>query len=396
MPALLPERLELHPRVAVHSRQHRRLFWAAMLLITTVVVIALVLTTRPIASHELDWAAIGQAMWKKIDADPLRASFHALTLLVVVGHLLYVFFVQMRERLVLTRAGIEFHSPLPTRVPLLRKSWSLSWSQVQSLALRSLLPGGGPQVTVLELVARGRKHRLYPFHWVDPADPGLVSPWKLALHARRPGPATLVTQIDDSPLVRYVHAALPHLGAPRAVDLVRTAFAIEKNPRALAVTVAFFVLLAYALIDGAFLGRETYAQHPPFEAFAILGAVVMAFGALWMVRGSVPLGEAMVIALLAGGGAGTAAYPGMLRLNALTDTAGLQPYQYQLASDLELHPLVAGPPALRFPEYYEYWSQFKTGSVHVFELRHGGLGFYQLNLAPLEQELRDFYRKQMR
>ena len=340
--------------------------------------------------------ARAQVAWKKIDADPLGTGLHALALLVVVGHFLYLFFVQMREQLVLTHTGIEFHSPLPTWVPLLRKRWSLHWSQVQAVSLRCLLPGGGPQVTVLELSARGRKHRLYPFHWVDPADPGLVSPWKLALQARRPSPALAAAQIEDSPLVRYVRAALPHLAAPRALDLVRSAFAIENNPRALAVTVAFFVLLAYALIDGGFLGHETYAQTPPVDAFVVLGVAAMALAALWMARGRVPLAETVVIALLAGAAAGAAAYPGTLRLNALTDTAGLRSYPYRLASNLELQPLVAGPPALRFAQHYEYWSQFKPGSVHEFELRRGGLGFYQLNLAPLERELRMFYQRRSR
>ena len=394
MPADFPERLELHPRVAVQSHQHRRLLSAALLLITTAVLIALALAMRPLAGRDLDWDAIAQVARKKIDADPLGACFHALTLLVVVGHFLYLFFVQMREQLVLTRAGIEFYSPLPTWVPLLPKRWSLSWSQVQAVSVRSLLPGGGPQGMALELVTRGRKHRLYPFHWVEPANLAPVSPWKLTLHAQRLSSVAVAAQIDDSPLVRYVRVALPHLKVPRATDLSRAAFAIEKNPRALAVTVVFFVLLAYALIDGAFVGRETYAQKPPFDAFVILGVAALALGALWMVRGGVPLAETVVIALLAGAAAGAAAYPGTLRLNALTDTEGLQSYQYQLAPDLELRPLVAGPPALHFPEYYDYWSQFKAGSVHAFELRYGGLGFYQINMAPIEEDMRNFYRKQ--
>ncbi|MCK7509538.1 MAG: hypothetical protein MZV70_39540 [Desulfobacterales bacterium] len=54
----------------------------------------------------------------------------------------------------------------------------------------------------------------------------------------------------------------------------------------------------------------------------------------------------------------------------------------------------AGPPALEFPGHHEYWAQFKPGSVHQFELRRGGLGFYQLNMRPLEKALREYYERQ--
>ncbi len=41
----------------------------------------------------------------------------------------------------------------------------------------------------------------------------------------------------------------------------------------------------------------------------------------------------------------------------------------------------------------EYWAQFESGSIHHFELRKGGLGFYQLNMAPVYAAMKEFYRE---
>ena len=40
-------------------------------------------------------------------------------------------------------------------------------------------------------------------------------------------------------------------------------------------------------------------------------------------------------------------------------------------------------PVLRFPRDADYWRQFKLGTTHQFELRKGGLGFYQVNMQPV-------------
>ena len=303
----------------------------------------------------------------------------------------------MRERLTLTRNGIEFRSPLPLWVPWLPKSWSLSWSQVRSVSLRGGLAGApAVQMTMLEIEGNGRKYRLLPYHWIDPANYQRRPFWLSQGLRRTRNKEALKALLDDNLLLRYVAAAIPHLKIEKPSALLQEAFAIEKNPAALRVTIAFFVLLAYALLDGVFLLGETYAGSPPVEAFVAVATVAMIAGAAWMLRSRVPVGESVVIAFLAAGAAGAAAYPGLLRLNALTDMDGLKPYEYRLAAGGALQPSSAGPPELSFPHYYDYWAQFETGSIHTFELRHGGLGFYQLNIAPVEKDMRVFYRKQAR
>ncbi len=41
-----------------------------------------------------------------------------------------------------------------------------------------------------------------------------------------------------------------------------------------------------------------------------------------------------------------------------------------------------------------YWRQFEPGDSKTFELRMGGLGFYQVNMRPIYAEQKEFYRSQ--
>jgi hypothetical protein len=51
-------------------------------------------------------------------------------------------------------------------------------------------------------------------------------------------------------------------------------------------------------------------------------------------------------------------------------------------------PTVAGAPLLDFSEHAGLWP-FSQGDVHAFDLAHGALGFYQLNVQRVRRELRD-------
>ena len=87
-----------------------------------------------------------------------------------------------------------------------------------------------------------------------------------------------------------------------------------------------------------------------------------------------------------------ALYPGLLRVNQLTDRGGLVSHRYALQADLSLKPVEDGLPVLRFPRYADYWAHFARGSLHEFALRRGGLGFYQVDMAPVNEDMRAWYR----
>lgn len=387
------DRLELRQRLFLRSRGQRLALWG-LILAPLVLVAAVLFLLYLKTGARLDPAAVLEALRAKIAADPFDAALNALMFAFAVLYLVYLALAQRHERLILTPIGIEYRSPLPEALRFLRPSWSLQWSQIRAAALLATAMARGAQGAVLKLDGRSRTVRLFPLQWVDPQTFRPGSLWaelrKLqAMHT----PFAIEQALDDSPMLRYIAAAAPQLRIERNLKTGADGFALEKNRAALAVVVGFFVLLLYALADTFFLNPETYAVTPPLTPFLVAGGLAALAAGLWMQRGGVPAAESIAVAVLFGATVGAAAYPGALRLNALTDSDGLRTYEYQLTAQRHLEPLRAGPPALVFAGHYEYWAQFAPGSVHQFELRRGGLGFYQLNMRPLEKMLREYYEQ---
>jgi hypothetical protein len=199
-------------------------------------------------------------------------------------------------------------------------------------------------------------------------------------------------EIEESPLLRYIKSALPDIELENSANFTEPYFHLENNPSSLTIVVLFFALVLYTFVDGVIIGEETYATAAPLNWFISIGVLSAAISAWWMLSSGVPKPEGIIVALLLGGAAGAASYPGALRLNALTDTEGLQTYEYTLQPDLTLSAINHSPPNLAFPGHSDYWQQYETGSIHKFELRHGGLGLYQINMEPLRDEWRKFYK----
>jgi hypothetical protein len=154
--------------------------------------------------------------------------------------------------------------------------------------------------------------------------------------------------------------------------------------------VVLFALIAYALVDFMVL-EETYAGRAFSEFYVIAGVLTALTCAAWLRRGMVPLTESIMIGILLGGACGAALYPGLLRLNQVTDTAGLQTVEYQSTSAGTFAPLREGGHVLEFDDNADYWAQFPAGATYRFQLRRGGLGFYQLNLAKIHKDMRRYF-----
>lgn len=204
--------------------------------------------------------------------------------------------------------------------------------------------------------------------------------------------AERVAVVTASLIVRYVKVRRPDIDLGEDAFSRDRPFALEKSGQALIAISMFFVLIAYAGVD-FILSGETYAAAPPVVSFLMGGALVAAIGFPWLRRAAVPAAESLVIAVLLGVGFGAALYPGLLRINQLTDPAGLQVVRYVLQRDFSLVPEKEGLPVLRFTGFPEYWLQFSPGSVHEFQMRRGGLEFYQIDMAPVHEKTREFYRK---
>ena len=197
--------------------------------------------------------------------------------------------------------------------------------------------------------------------------------------------------ILDSPAVRFVGARLPRFETETSWDKVALPFALETNRRALAALALCAAFMIYGITD-VVVNEEAYASQPPFGLFALFGLLAAVITGLWLRGAAVPFAERIGLAVVLGVTFGATLYPGLLRINQLTDTAGLQTYVYQLQGDGSLAPVRKGPPVLAFPRYADYWSSFSAGSLHEFRLRKGGLGFYQVDMAPINDAMHRYYR----
>ena len=170
-------------------------------------------------------------------------------------------------------------------------------------------------------------------------------------------------------------------------------FDLQSHPRTKVAVAVFLALLVYAAVDTFFLD-ETYVENFQWTTWTVAGLITVYLAQRWISDPKIPKMVSIGLAVMMGLGVAVALYPGLLRLNQLTDNEGLQPHEYILREYAELDPVEDGLPTVRFNYYSDYWCQFPLGSSHRLYLRRGGLGFYQLDQAPLADAMRSYYEKQ--
>lgn len=391
MAANVPETIELRNRMYVLPQRQRRWLRASLWILIALPILAIAAFAF-LAPPVFDWGGVADRIGRAVARDPWHASLFVLAAVASVLQLAYLQLAIRRERLVLTESGIRYESPLPQALQFLQPDWALRWSELSRARLVKSTVLSGPQAAVLVLETVYGARKLKPFQWVDPATYVAQSPWQLMRQASAMRGAQLEQVIADSPLIRFVATRFARLEIPPGWASSAAAYRLEKSPRAVAVAGTFAGLVLYALAD-AYLNTETYAGAPPYFVFAAGGVLAGGLAWVWLRAGDVPPTERSIVALLFGCALGAALHPGLLRLNQATDRAGLQTYRYVLRADLTLAPERAGPPALSFPRDAEYWKQFPQGSAHDFRLRRGGLRFYQIDMAPVNEALRRYYHE---
>jgi hypothetical protein len=167
----------------------------------------------------------------------------------------------------------------------------------------------------------------------------------------------------------------------------------DVTPLTAVIAVAFMVLVFSFITETYFTASEFYAGSAPYVLIglsALLGFLVVH---LTLKHLEPKRTNSALYALLFGLGVGLAAYPLLVRVNAWTDTAGLHGYEYQLGSDFQWRAREPGPPDLdMYLSGSAWWRQFRPGDVYTFELRKGGLGFWQVNMTPVYEAQRKFGR----
>lgn len=390
----MKQQLELSNRAFIQDRASRRLLLGSMLLMF--VILPLIILAIVIRPQDTDFlaragAALGQHIAAAFRDEPLESSFTALVFLGVPVMLLYMELASRHERLVLTQAGIRYVSPLPEPLQFLYPGWFIRWGEVVHARLERPRFGIDPALSTLTLATHAGERRLRPYVWVDAAT------WKPVIKRRfglpvAPAVGERLDSIINSALVNYVRAHVSGMednieaGAAGA-----GAFRLENNPWSGGMTIALLVLLGYALVDTFIVKTEVFAGPPPVAIYALTGLLVFALAAFQLFRVSLPRYVCILLPALLGLAVVAASHPLLLRINQLTDASGLASYTYVRGLDGQYLPLEPGTPLLSMDYPPEYWAQFQEGSTHEFELRRGGLGFWQLSEVSLRESYLDYF-----
>ncbi len=383
--------LVLKPRQALSSPQQR---WIAALLMVAVfsalVWITYMLLGNPFG--DWDWDSFAKAFWAFVEQVPVEKQIETVLLTLALGaHLWYLRRASKFERLHLDQVGMRYESPLPKSLRALHPDWSLQWSQVREIRIVVPKVGLHRYLIMLEIDAGPVKRKLRALHWSG--DAGAESlPWRerffLGFRPARER-ESILRQVEQSTVVRYAREAGVKVTTGEAQG-IGYSFALENNRHALAAVMLVLLLIGYCVVDFA-LNEEIYAVDPPLMLFVLAGAIAALASMVWLASADVPRTETLGLSLLLGGAIGFALYPGVLRLNEATDAEGLRTYEYRLTAYVVFSPADPNLPVLRFEGYADYWRQFKLGTTHSFELRKGGLGFYQVNMQPVRVKMREYF-----
>jgi hypothetical protein len=333
------DKLVLHPFSSYHSKRWEKIL-SFFILLLLVILVAVLVETHP---EVLKWTTEDWMQWLFSLQDKPMILLQISSFLLSFLSLVYFYLAHHRERIFLTSSGIRYQSPLPSFLQWLKPDWSMKWSQIKAAYFKParLKMVQGPLSMSLVLESAFFSKKIVPCAWIDPNDSEETRP---ALQQwQKFSPRQTKHVLPYCPIIKY----LTKRGIDVKMDQVENAlqaqsaeFALESNRHSLAAAILFFTLLAYALLD-FLINQETYADFPFYNIYIYIGSgVFMAIIVMgWLRRAKVPKRESIIVALLLGGVFGVALYPGLLRLNQLTDTQGLQIYQYVLQKDYSLKPL---------------------------------------------------------
>ena len=368
--------LELKRRSYLASKRERRV--TAAVLFAILAVMAAVFA--PLLAG-VDWSKA----WSRLLSGSLPVIELLVAALLGAAHFWYSRRAAKLERLFLDEHGIRYQSPLPAVQP----SWSHAWSQIT--AARLVIPRLAAHHNTVALVieAAGARHKVAGM-WAPAGQEAEEFGSAMPLFSSH---AALFERIADdverSALVQYMR----RMGVKVEMrEGPRSGFALERNRASRAALALIFVLIGYAIVD-FLINSETYAVKPPAVLYVLAGVMVLLACAMVLALNRVPQAESWGVSVVLGAAFAAALYPGLLRVNQLTDGEGLKPQQYRLEDYVRLKALDPQLPDLLFIDYHEYWQQFPRGSQHEFLMRKGALGFHQVDMGPVHERMREFYRR---
>jgi len=305
--------------------------------------------------------------------------------------LIPLLFIARRMRIIINESGIQFKSGLMNGMKLLVPDWSFRWDELQDTSWK-LVPG---QYIASRLLFR-TKHKTYrisPWHWV-------VAGARVDRYfpKRKYTKEQAGSVMRRTAVIEWVRKKFPgyrddsfYQARQSAIDLDFDGS--DVTPLTAIIAVIFVALVFLFIIEIYFTANEFYADFVPYQLIGLSALLGFLIVHLTLRHLEPERKNSALYALLFALGVGLAAYPLLARINAWTDTAGLQSYEYRLGTDYVWRPREPGAPDLdMYLSGSRWWRQFHPGDSYTFELRKGGLGFWQVNMSPV-YEAQKHYRK---
>ena len=299
-----------------------------------------------------------------------------------------------RSKLVIDDFGLSHESGLPDLFKGFLPDWRISWAEIQSVEKASSALTRQIILMPLYLKLLNRTIKIIPNQWVDPAEES-KKPWfSMRNYA--------ATQFEENVLVKvFGEKGFLELERSKRLGNAQAAWVDKQlgtdiNSSPISITMAGFLFFAifYYIVEVYFTLSEFYAGTPPYFYMVIAAFIAVIISYLMLLKTKFAIVEKITLAVFMGFAMAAVSYPLMLRVNEWTDAEGLQTYSYVKScvvkwdSNRQNYQV----PPLKFDyALSDYWAQFEMGDTKDFELRKGGLGFYQLNMAPVYDDQKAFY-----
>ena len=323
-------------------------------------------------------------------SDDIRIRMSLWASIALPWLLLPAMLVVKRQRIRLHDRGVDFTGGMGGLFEFLSRDWSVRWEEIDEIFWQT--NSRNYLASRLILVTRQNRHRVAPWAWVE-ADKKVDR-----LFARISGDTeTTRSQVNESAFIKGLSIHRPDLDVE-----VKDPGASGKNPKASgdvtpvtgAIAGFFALLVLYFGVEIYFTANEFYAGAAPvawFVACGLLGSALV-FVLLRLIEPDRK--DSVVYALLFGLGVGLAANPFLVRLNTWTDLGGLKGHEYQLNQEMIWAAIEGDAPELDlYLASSEWWRQYKPGDTYTFELRKGGLGFWQVSMTPVYNDQKAFYEQ---
>jgi hypothetical protein len=155
------------------------------------------------------------------------------------------------------------------------------------------------------------------------------------------------------------------------------------------------VLTAFLLftLEYFFLAEEYYAGGKPWALIVCITVISTALVVGAAGKSASKREDLKKVAVASLMGLGLLTYAILPRMNQWTDRDGLQPIEYTLGEDRVWRADDAELPTFEFGGQGSFWDAIPTGTQKRFDLRKGGLGFWQINMARLYEQQKAYYER---